>query len=105
MSLSNFRLPLPQPELEFVKVIADENKIRAVAQINRNIIEDRFPGHDYHRDRFAIVSRNLGLLAPVIQAKFDTGKYTDYRDSLGIASGNDKLIIIDGSDVVGLPLA
>src|SRR5713101_5642664 len=101
MSLSNFWLPSPQPDLESVKVIADENTIRTVARIDRAIIEDRFPDEDYHRDRFAIVTRNLGLLAPIIQAKFDAGEYTDYRDSLGITSGNDKLIIIGGSDLVG----
>jgi hypothetical protein len=44
MPLSNFRLPSLQRDLGFVLVIADENKVRAIAQIDREIIEDRFPG-------------------------------------------------------------
>ena len=101
MSLSNFRLPSPQPNLQFVQVIADEGKVRAVAQIGRDIIEDAFPNEDYHRDRFAVVGRNLGLLAPAIQTKFAAGDYADYTDSLGITSGNDKLIVIDRTDLAG----
>jgi hypothetical protein len=101
MSLSNFRLPSPQPDLGFVQVIADEGKVRAIARIAREIIEDAFPNENYHRDRFALVERNLGRLAPIIQTKFDAGDYTDYADSLGIMSGNDKLIVIDRADLVG----
>jgi len=101
VSLSNFRLPSPQPNLEFVTVVADEGKVRAVVQIARAIIEDAFPDEDYHLLRFAIVGRNLDVLAPIIQAKFDAHDYTDYMDSLGIVSGNDKLIVIDRTDLVG----
>jgi hypothetical protein len=101
MSLSNFRLPSPQPNLEFVQVVADEGKVRAVAQIGRETIEDAFPNEDYHRERFALVERNLKLLASIIQSKFAAGDYADYTDSLGVASGNDKLIVIDRADLVG----
>src|SRR5260221_372428 len=101
MSLSNFRLPSPQPDLGFVRIIADEGKIRAVAQIARDIIEDAFPNEDYRRDRFALVDRNLGVISPIIQAKFDASDYTDFADLLGIVSGNDKLIIIDRADLAG----
>jgi hypothetical protein len=103
MSLLNFRLPLPQPNLEFVTVVADEGKVRAVAQIRREIIGDKLPNADYHKDRLDIVERNLGVLAPIIQAKYDAGRYTDYTDSLGITSGNDKLIIIDRIDLDDIP--
>ncbi len=105
MSLSNFRLPLPQPDLEFVKVIADEGKVRAVAQVAREAIDDGLTGEEYRHNRFAIVEKNLGLVASVIQAKYDAGWYTDYTDSLGIKSGNDKLIVITRGDFVGLKLA
>ena len=101
MPLADFRLPSPQPNLEFVQVVANEGKVRAIAQIGREIIEDAFPNEDYHRDRFALVERNLGLLASIIQTKFDAGNYTDYTDSLGIASGKDKLIVVDRADLVG----
>src|SRR6202023_1820542 len=84
MSLSNFQLPLPQPNLEFVTVVADEGKVRAVARIAREIIEDAFPDEDYHLNRFTIVGRNLGVLRPIIQAKFDAHDNTDYTDRLGI---------------------
>ncbi len=102
MSLLNFRLPLPQPNLEFVTVIADEGKVRAVAQIRREIIEDKLPNENYHRNRFAIVERNLGVLAPIIRAKYDAGHYTNYTDSFGVTSGNDKLIIIDRGDLADI---
>jgi hypothetical protein len=105
MSLLNFRLPSPQPDLEFVKVIADEGKVRAVAQVAREALDNGLTGEEYRRDRFAIVEKNLELLASIIQAKWDAGRYTDYTDSLGIKSGNDKLIVITRSDLVGLKLA
>jgi hypothetical protein len=101
MSLSNFRLPSPQPNHEFVTIVADEGKVRAVAQIAREIIEDAFPDEDYHLERFVIIGRNFGVLGPIIQAKFDAHNYMDYADSLGIVSGNDKLIVIDRTDLVG----
>jgi hypothetical protein len=49
-------------------------------------------------------SRNLGVLVPIIQAKYDAGHYANYTDSLGIRSGNDKLIIIDRGDLADIPL-
>jgi hypothetical protein len=33
VSLYNFRWPLPSPDLEFVKVTADEGKVRAVSRV------------------------------------------------------------------------
>jgi hypothetical protein len=101
MSLTNFRLPPHQTNLQYVKVISDEGKVRAVAQIARDIIEDSFPDENYHRDRFAIVERNLGVLASIIQRKYAAREYIDYTDDLGIKSGNDKLIVIDGSALLG----
>jgi len=101
MSLSNFRLPFPQPNLEFVTVVADEGKVRAFARIARDIIEDAFPDEDYHLGRFGMVGRNLGVFGPIIQAKFDAHDYTDHKDPLGIVSGNDKLIVIDRTALIG----
>jgi hypothetical protein len=101
MSLSNFRLPSTQPDLGFVQVIADDGQVRAIARITREIIEDTFPNEDYRRDRFALVGRNLGVLRSIIQTKFDAGDYTDYADPLGTVSGNDKLIVIRRTDLVG----
>jgi hypothetical protein len=101
MSLSNFRLPSPQPDLEFVKVIADKGKVRAVAQVARGAIDDGLTGEEYQRSRFAIVEKNLELIGGIIQAKYDAGRYTDYTDSLGIKSGNDKLIVITRGDLMG----
>jgi hypothetical protein len=99
--LLNFRLPPNQRTLEFVVVIADEGKVRTVAQIPREIIEDTFPREDYHRDRLNLIARNLDVLRAIIQAKFNVQDYTDYTDSLGITSGNDKLIIIGREDLAG----
>jgi hypothetical protein len=99
MSLLDFRLPPTQPNLEFVTVIADDGDVRVVAQIAREIIEDAFPDENFHRDRMAMVGRNLRLLGPIIQAKLDAGDYTDYADFLGFVRGNDKLITIDRNDL------
>jgi hypothetical protein len=42
-----------------------------------------------------LVERNLGGFASIIQTKFAAGEYADYTDSLGVTSGNDKLIVVD----------
>ena len=104
MPLSDFRIPSAQTNLQFVEIIADEGRMRAVARIERAIIEDAFPNEDYHKNRLQIIERNLGALAPIIQATYEAGQHTDYTDSLGITSGNDKLIVIGRNDLLGVRL-
>ena len=104
MPLFNFRVPPGQSDLSHVEFIADDGKIRAIGRIKRDIIEDAFPNENYHRDRLAIVERNLGILEPIVQMKYDAADYTDYTDSLGIRSGNDKLIMIEIGDLSGYKL-
>jgi hypothetical protein len=43
--------------------------MRGIARIERAIIEDAFPNEDYHKNRLRIIERNLGALAPIIQAR------------------------------------
>ena len=69
MPLSDFRIPSAQTNLQFVEIIADEGRMRGIARIERAIIEDAFPNEDYHKNRLRIIERNLGALAPIIQAR------------------------------------
>ena len=45
------------------------------------------------------VCRGRRQREPIIQAKLDAGYYADYKDSLRVVGGDDKLIIIDSIDL------
>jgi hypothetical protein len=101
MTVDYFRIPPGQTDLSHVTIVADDGKMRAVGRISRDIIEDIAPNEEYRQKRFDIVERNLPVLAGIIRRKYEEGAFTDYTDSLGVTSGNDKLVEIERDDLVG----
>ena len=96
MPLSRFRLSPDQSDQSVVTVLADEGDVRAIAQISRRVIEDAFPKSDYFSERLTLVERNLGILAPIIQSKFDAHRYR--------SEGDNKWISIEPNDLGHLRL-
>jgi hypothetical protein len=91
MPLSGFRLSPDQSDRSVVTVLADECDVRAIAQIARGVIEDAFPKSDYLSERLTLVERNLDILGPLIQSKFDAHRYRSEGDNKWISIGHNDL--------------
>ena len=110
MSLNNFRL-LPafnQINDLHVVVLADDGKIRAIAHICREAIDEYF-GFDVitatQQQRMSIVERNLSTIEKIITSKFDAHDFREYTESGSAHGNNNKLIVITFQELSGVRLS
>jgi hypothetical protein len=100
MALSDFRLSQDQGDTAFVVVLADDDKIRVIARIAREAIDDYFPRHRLTQSqRVALVQSNLPQIAEIIGRRYLSGKHTIYTDSLGVTCEHNRLINLRNTDL------
>jgi len=98
--LGEFRLSPDQTADEYVVVLADDGKTRAITRISREAIDDRVESRGLsQKDRVAIIERNLVPVSALIAAKYNAKEFTIYTDRLGITDQNNKLITITSEEL------
>jgi hypothetical protein len=108
MLLSNVRLLAPSDQINdlHVVVLADDDKIRAIAHVEAI---DEYFGFDVRTStqlqRMSIVERNLATIAKIITSKYDAHYFTEYTESGSDHGNNNKLIIIPFQDLSGIRLS
>jgi hypothetical protein len=110
MSLSNFRLLAASEQINdlHVVVLADDDKIRAIAHVCREAIDEYFAFDvitSTQQQRMSIVERNLATIAKIITSKYDAHYFTEYTESGSAHGNNNKFIIITFQDLSGVRLS
>ena len=109
MALENFRLSDDQSDDFFVTVLADDGRIRIIARICREAIDDHWrlessnPNQlqsSSQNQRVQIVRENISWIKDIILTKYCAGEYEIFTDKLGISSNNDKIICIDTFPII-----
>src|SRR5277367_2078587 len=99
MSIGNFRLSPDQRASEYIVVLADDGKTRAITRISREAIDDCLASRSLsQKDRISVVERNLKSVSALIATKYGAKEFTAYTDKLGITDDNNKLIIITSEE-------
>ena len=105
MALSDFRLSADQSHNGHVTVLADDGKIRLIAHIAREAIDDRFRlTNAPQSQRVAIVERNLAAISRLIEARYAAGEVEPYVAMGNIEDPNNKLVVITEPDLVRVSL-
>lgn len=100
MPLSNFRMSPDQSASEYVVILADDGKTRAITRISREAVDDRVAPRSFsQKDRISIIERNLETVSVLIAAKYAAKAFATYTDKLGITDDNNKLIIITSEEL------
>jgi hypothetical protein len=100
VTLAAFRLSEGQGDDSFVVVLADDGRVRVIARVSREAIDDCFQRRELtQRQRVALVESNLPHVARLIERKYLAGDHTIYTDRLGITDESNRLIIITYDDL------
>jgi hypothetical protein len=100
VALRDFRLSEGQDNNDFVVVLADDGRIRVIARVTREAIEDYFELRgDTDQQRIALVAGNLPQIGRLIAQKYEVGQHTTYTDRFGITDEKNRLIVISLHDL------